>query len=240
MKNTFLILIFSFLVLQSCDQDALERADYVGFELGFSLGVDAALVTSRDVNVYTATVSSSARTFNIAVNTEASTVGASAYTVPTSVSVPANSNVGTFTVDVNGPNLGSGGALVLSFGEDSNVFTGDDLTINLFPVCFDNTSNLTLTLDITFDDWPEEIYWILEDGTGAVIAESAPSAYGAYAGLTGGISQDFCLSDGSYTFTIYDGFGDGSGPYQLSFSDGTIVHSSDGAYDGGEAVSFEL
>ena len=242
MKNTFLILLFSFLLLNSCDEDPVGKtAEYVGFELDFSQGVDAALITPIEVKVYSTTVSGSDRSFGLSVDADMTSLDPSAYDAPTSVTIPANSNEGVFTININGPGVGPGGNLVLSFGETENVFTGESITLSVFPVCFDNTANLTLTLDITFDPWPEEIYWVLQNSSGAVVAESAtPAAYGAYAGLSGGISQDFCLPNDTYTFTIYDGYGDGAGPYSLSFSNGTIVHSSNGAYNGGESIDFEL
>ena len=241
MKNTFLILLFSFFLLNSCDDDpAGSTADYVGFEIDFSQGVDAAISTPIEVKVYSTTVSSSDRSFSIGVDTDLTSLNASAYDVPTSVTIPANSNEGAFTVNINGPSVGSGGNLVLSFGDDNSIFTGDNMTLSVFPVCFDNTANLTLTLAITFDSWPEEIYWVLTGSSGVVAESVTPAAYGAYAGLSGGISQDFCLPNDTYSFTIYDAYGDGAGPYSLTFSDGTIVHSSDGAYGYGEAIDFEL
>jgi len=245
MKKINLFFLFvSLVAMVSCEKNedviAISNIDYAAFQADFNQGVDAAIATPMEVKLYTSTMSGSDRTINLIVDTDLTTLDASAYTAPASVTIPANSNEGTFIVNIDGPNVGSGGAIVFDFSSDNNIaFTGDALTINVFPVCFANTPNLTLTLDITFDGWPEEIYWVIDDGT-STVAESAPGVYGAYAGLTGGISQDFCLPDGSYTFTIYDGFGDGAGAYSLTFNDGTIVHSSDGAYGGGEAIPFSI
>jgi len=243
--NLLLILSISLFAFFGCEENedviAVSEIDYVSFEIDFAQGVDAAIATSLDVRVFTSTIASSDRTINLIVDTANTTLDASAYTAPTSVTIPANSNEGTFAINIDGPNVGAGGVLVFDFNADSNIaFTGDPVTINVFPVCFDNTPNLTLTLDITFDSWPEEIYWVIEDSAANVIAESAPGAFGGYAGLTGGISQDFCLSDGTYTFTIYDQFGDGAGAYSLTYNDGTIVHNSSGGYGGGEVIPFSL
>ncbi len=244
-KINLFVLFLSLMAIVSCEKNeevlTITQIDYVSFQADFNRGVDAAITTDIDVNIYTSTTSTSERTVNIGVDATQTTLDASAYSTPATVTIPANSNVGTFTVSIDGPNVGSGGVVVLDFSTDNNVaFTGDALTMTVFPVCFDNTPNLTLTLDITFDDWPEEIYWRIQDGTGAFIAESAPGAFGAYGGLTGGISQDFCLSDGDYTFVIFDQFGDGAGAYTLTFNDGTVVHESDGGYGGGENVPFSL
>lgn len=240
-----LILSISFFTFFSCENNedviAISEIDYVSFQIDFNQGVDAAITTSMDVKLYTSTISTSDRTINLMVDTGSTTLNAAAYTVPASVTIPANSNEGTFTVSINGPEVGAGGAIVFDFQADNNIaFTGDPLTVNVFPVCFANTPNLTLTLDITFDGWPEEIYWVIEDSAANVVAESAAGVYGAYAGLTGGISQDFCLPDGSYTFTIYDLYGDGAGAYSLTFNNGVVVHSSDGAYGGGEVIPFSI
>jgi hypothetical protein len=244
-KYTLLVIIFvSLSLFHSCeDSEVIEtqNIDYVGFVKSFSKGVDVAIVTEIDVDVYTTQVSDTDRTFAISLNSDLTTLGTTAFTIPTNVTIPANSNKGTFTVSINGPDIDGGGDLVLALGDGASDFTGEDLTIAVFPVCFDNTANLTLTLDITFDSWPEEIYWRIQNSSGETIAESAsPPAFGAYAGLTGSVSQDFCLTDGSYTFTIFDGVGDGAGAYTLTFNDGTEIHSSDGSYGAGETIAFEL
>jgi len=239
-KNIFLV-VLTFTFLFNCeDTYKPEPLDYVTFQTDFSKGIDAAITTPVEVNVYAGTISSSDRSFNIMVDTDMTGLDASAYTVPASVTIPANSNVGTFEVSINGPGVGDGGDLVLSFGSGDTAYTGESLAISIFPVCFANSGNLTLILDITFDSWPEEIYWVLEDGSGGIVAESAPGAWGAYAGLSGGISQKFCLPNDTYTFTIQDYYGDGAGPYKLSYDDGTVVHSSDGDYGSGESFEFDL
>lgn len=243
--NLLLILSISFFVFFSCEKNedviAVSEIDYVSFQIDSDQGIDVTEVTPIEVKVYSSSITTSDRTINFAVDATLTTLTTAAYTVPTSVIIPANSNEGTYVVSVNGPEVGSGGVLVMDFIADNNIaFTGDALTLNIFPACFDNTPNLTLTLEIVFDDWPEEIYWIIQDSDDNVVAESAPNSYGAYSGLTGGISQDFCLSDGEYSFTIYDAYGDGAGSYSLMFSDGNVVHSSDGAYGGGETISFSL
>ena len=240
-KNIFLIL-FTFTFLFNCEENyEPEPLDYVTFETDFDKGVDAALTTAVEVKVYAGTISSSERVFTITVDADKTSLDTAGYTVPSSVTIPANSNVGSFEVTINGPGVGDGGNLVLSFVSGDSAYTGESISINIFPVCFANSNNLTLILDITFDSWPDEIYWVLEDSSGATVAASAtPPAWGAYAGLSGSISQKFCLPDGTYTFTILDAYQDGAGPYKLSFDDGTVIHSSNGGYGAGETFDFDI
>ncbi|MBQ4818444.1 T9SS type A sorting domain-containing protein [Aquimarina sp. MMG016] len=97
-----------------------------------------------------------------------------------------------------------------------------------------------LTLSITFDNYPQETSWTLEDAGGATVAsESYSTANPDGSTVTETISG---LSSGNYTFTMSDSFGDGiccgfgNGSYTLSSSAGTIV--SGGEFTSSEATDF--
>ena len=78
----------------------------------------------------------------------------------------------------------------------------------------------TVTLVITFDCWPEETGWSIINENGSVIASQNAGYYSSSA-----TSEDICLSEGCYTFTITDSYGDGLGGSQWSGC------STDGSYD---------
>ncbi|MEZ5042664.1 MAG: zinc-dependent metalloprotease [Saprospiraceae bacterium] len=88
--------------------------------------------------------------------------------------------------------------------------------------CLENT----LSISITFDNFPEETSWDLKSN-GVVIASGGPYEDAADRST---ILENVCLSDGCYEFTIYDEFGDGIcctyGPGSY-----TLTNQADGAGD---------
>ncbi|GAA4274138.1 hypothetical protein GCM10022258_34320 [Aquimarina gracilis] len=97
-----------------------------------------------------------------------------------------------------------------------------------------------LTLSITFDNYPQETSWTLEDAGGNIVAsESYSTANPDGSTVTESITG---LASGTYTFTMFDSFGDGiccgfgNGSYTLSSSAGTIV--SGGEFTSSDATTF--
>lgn len=135
----YLIVFISMLSMScfvGCDSgDDLETANYVTFEsdvLGFGVEKDGS--ASLEVTVYTSHITGSDRTFSIQVDT--TTLDPEAYTLPSSVTVPGNSNEGTFTVKVTDTNVDNAGEkLTLSIGEEQGVFTGNPLQILIARIC---------------------------------------------------------------------------------------------------------
>ncbi|MBP2833713.1 fibronectin type III domain-containing protein [Aquimarina sp. U1-2] len=97
-----------------------------------------------------------------------------------------------------------------------------------------------LTLSITFDNYPQETSWTMVDEGGVTVASENYSTANANGSTVTETISD--LTDGSYTFTIFDEFGDGiccrfgNGSYTLTSSAGTIV--SGGAFNDSEATTF--
>lgn len=239
---TILTIALSVCVFTNCEENedtpAILDVNYVGFESRPLIGVDPTATATEEIKVATSNTSSASRTFNIVVNADATTADASAYTVPTSVTVPANSNLGTFNLDIVGPNINPDGedVLALDFVSQEGLQIGATMQINLKQVC----PNPELILDITFDNWPEEIYWRIVDAAGDTVFESlTPAGFGAYDGLEGGITRNICLASGTYTFSIFDAFEDGAGPFSLTFND-EVIFSSDGSYGAGTSVAITI
>lgn len=250
MKKTLSLfaILFSIILFNNCskndDNPAVSGIDYVGFESDFQIGVDPAGTSSSEVKISTSQTSNRVRNFTIVVVADLTTAIPAAYTVPTSVTVPANSNVGTFTVDVVGPNVSPSGNDMLTLeitSEEVGLFKSDPISLNLKQVC----PNPELFIDITFDQYPEEVYWRVFDGDGEKVAESITSngddPWGTYDGAEQGsnVIEDLCLASGTYTFEMYDKYQDGGGPFSLTV-DGTVVYSNDGTYGFTVSATFTI
>ncbi|MEM9921792.1 MAG: S8 family serine peptidase, partial [Bacteroidota bacterium] len=109
------------------------------------------------------------------------------------------------------------------------------------PACPTNCNDNELILTITLDNYPEETSWNITNSVGSVVASG-----GTYGNQPDGstITEDICLPDACYTFTILDSYGDGiccsfgSGSYSLN--DGGTVLASGGSFGTSEATNFCL
>lgn len=232
-KITYLLLItMSLFVFNNCADkiDGTEDLNYISFEsTSYNFGVDLNGTNVRDVKIYTTQITGSDRTFTISVDTT-TTADAAAYIVPATVTVPANTNVGILSVSVSDINIGEAGKkLVLAIGAQEGLFIGKKITLNIAQVCPYNE----VIFAITFDSYPEETSWELFDSSDNVINSGGP-----YAGQSS-LTKAFCLENGTYTFVIYDAYGDGSGPYRLTYN-GTDLISSTGAFGASESTTFTV
>lgn len=90
-----------------------------------------------------------------------------------------------------------------------------------------------ITFQLRTDDLGSDVTWTLANESGTVLYADGP-----YLDVPGGelFQLPFCLTNGCYTFTINDLFGDGiccgngEGGYSLVGSDGTVYVQSDGQY----------
>ena len=224
MKKLVIILslIFSVVLFTNCEENddtpAILGIDFVGFESDFQIGVDPNGMATQEVKVAISQASASDRIFNIAVDTNLSTADASAYSLPSTITIPANSTVGSFMVDIIGENISSSGddLLIIQITSDSeDLFKSDPIALNLRQVCpVPETS-----LEIVFDGYASESAWgIFDSGDNLLFSGNG------YADGDANFSSSFCLSSGSYTFLMTDSFGDG-----LSFpADGSITITQNG------------
>ncbi|MFV0378516.1 MAG: hypothetical protein ACK5JD_14575 [Mangrovibacterium sp.] len=72
--------------------------------------------------------------------------------------------------------------------------------INIKQICRKNE----VFLDIVFDGYASECSWELLDSTGEAVASSS-----AYTDGLAKLSTSFCLENGTYTFSVFDDYGDG-------------------------------
>ncbi|WP_136150618.1 DUF1735 domain-containing protein [Flavobacterium sangjuense] len=240
----FVAFLMLSIVLVSCEKDGTESTlknyNYISLEAPSSklVSLYPDETGSVDSKVYASMASSVDRTFNLVVD-PASTLNASYYTVPASVTIPAGELVGTFTVGITGTNIGNGKKLIVGLEQQEgtdiginaftttpvyeagssiprnyvNVVTTGKITFNIEERCDFNK----VAVSITFDNYPEETAWDLRDASMNVVASGGFNAAGdaitGYAALgfadRSTFTSNFCLPDGQYTFTIYDDYGDG-------------------------------
>lgn len=207
MKNIYkLFTILVAVLMFNCEQDdSTSLSNFVGFEIGPNgYTVDKDATKTVDITVASSDTSGSDRTYTILVDEEASNLAVS-YAVPTTVTIPAGSNIGTFAVTVtDDDNLAFVKQnLILDFQDEVGTNFGEPLTLRFVETCNDSI----VTLSITLDDYPEETSWELydlSDTTPVVIESGGPFDT---PGLT--VTADFCLAPGEYSITVFDSYGDG-------------------------------
>ena len=166
----------------------------------------------------------------------------------TSIMIPMCLESGDFVLsfhDISGNGMNSNGVIGNYILSDTNgntyacggLFTYSDLT---YFTTGTNYQTNNIEVQITLDSWPEELYWQIIDEDGNVVV--SPGVYAPYnnpyAGLSGIINNSFCLESGTYTFEIYDDYGDGAGPVTVTGPSGVILFSSDGSYGGYASATF--
>ena len=222
----YIILGVFIATVYSCDEDATSNSvNYLTFESGpVAATVDVGQGSSTtDVAVYAGNKSGSDRTFNVMVDTDASTADPSAYSVPSSVTIPGGSSAGALPITLNESGLDFlASTIVLQFMDNQGMFTGDAITVNASLVCPDASQ---FTFAVTTDNWPDETSWDISDSSG-VIASGGP--YDNPADDFATITQDLCLLAGTYTVNLYDSYGDGGSSFDItSNSTGASVASGD-------------
>ena len=244
MKNIKLLMVaaLAMATLNSC-KDTIDDFDAPAFA---TFGADAVVVSlpdgaqeTKEITIFTANKTGSDRVIDIVV-TEDTDADAASYSVPSSVTIPANSNEAKFNIDFTSVNLDltTEKKLVLRMVQKDGLSVGADLVIPMSQSCPDGETKAKLTL--TFDDWPEEAAWRILDSTGAVVmASSDPLAYNVYTDFTGTLDFVNCLPNGTYTFQAFDGYGDGGTGYVLEANGVTLINLS-GNYGGSYSASFTL
>ena len=122
-------------------------------------------------------------------------------------------------------------------GDETGVDCGGSSCAPCQTACTDNDVNVS----ITFDNYPEETSWSITNDSGQTVASG-----GTYGSQPDGstFSEDLCLPDGCYTFTINDTYGDGiccsygNGSYSVTDASGSLA--SGGSFTSSEATQFCL
>ncbi|MEM8906221.1 MAG: glycoside hydrolase family 9 protein [Bacteroidota bacterium] len=117
---------------------------------------------------------------------------------------------------------------------------GVDCGGSLCPPC--PCTDASITLNLNFDNFPEETNWELTDHSGVVLFAGGP-----YPEVADGstLTEVFCLPAACYTFSIFDSYGDGiccdhgNGSYTLSDEANNIL-ASGSAFGAQESTNFCL
>lgn len=264
MKKIFSILTLALVImLQSCDKDSptdTTLSSYVGFEMDKALDLPKDATVVVPIKVYASEASSIARTYTLAVNETVSTLDPQFYTMPTSVTIPANEVEATIEVSVTATNLGDGKVLKIEFPQQEglnqatsyttadgvNTVVSRGFTLRITEECLFNRAKLTLT----FDSYPEETAWELYNSSNVVIDSGGLNAAGtAIVGYPGAstFAKNMCLPSGSYTFVIYDAYGDGmftsasvQGNYKIELVGGATLVTGGGNFGANSVHTFVI
>jgi len=241
-----LFLSLSFVIL-GCTQDDSHTSspfNLVTFETKVkNISVNPGATLATDIKVYSSKKSGAARTYNVAV-AASSTMLAANYTVPATVTIPANSNEGVLTISTigNGLSLSLAKTIVLNLVAEDGLYVGSSMTINVRENCPLNT----VTLDLILDRYGSEISWDIKNASNAVVASGGPYTDTATNALQAAKNFIFCLPNGTYTFTIRDAYGDGMvtsatvvGSYVLK-SNGTTIANLPGNFTTSRSHTFTL
>ncbi|MEO0627804.1 MAG: T9SS type A sorting domain-containing protein, partial [Bacteroidota bacterium] len=137
-------------------------------------------------------------------------------------------------------NAAGGNPPTCSDGVQNGQETGVDCGGPDCPACPSGCSDNEVTLTIVLDNYPEETSWTITNSSGQTVASG-----GTYGNFPDGstVTEDICLPDGCYDFTINDSYGDGiccaygSGSYSL-VDDGGSTLASGGAFGSSETTNF--
>ncbi|WP_159022764.1 hypothetical protein [Formosa sp. L2A11] len=240
--NIFLIILSSTLLL-NCDDDQFESSlDYVTFsDATYQSSVDPGSTATKEITVYSTTISSTDRVFDIVVDLDLTTADADSYEVPTTVTIPANSNAGVFTVNLADVNLDCFNDLGLKLMPYEGVNPGNSSTLTFYQKPSDTCElEVSGTIDFTFDSYASEISYEILDVEGNVVT-SGPSE--AFADGTASFSAPVTLCDGRcYSLVVYDAYGDGlvsPGAFTLTLND-TEYASGGGDFGDSTSTSFQV
>lgn len=237
MKNIIKVFILSLAIISfGCEEEdpITAPSNYVAFQDDLiNVGLPTGESASGEFNVYIVGNASSDRTYNILVN---SSVTSTSYTIPSTVTIPAGSDFGTvsYSVTDDGGYGLFGDQIVLNIEDTADNLVVDDLILDVAITCEE-----PVVVDFNFDQYASETSWNLYDSDGNVIIAGGP-----YEDGDTGITREFCLSPGDYSFEVFDGFGDGIcctyGNGSYSVTKGATVYASGGSFGASESTSFSV
>ena len=247
MKNKLIYLSIILLslttTLVSCEEDGVLPVD-IPTAISFNLESDNVLVqpggSTYDLELQSTTTSSSDRTYSVTMN-ESSTGVDIEYTLSsTSITIPAGQLRGSssITFDYDAIPLGVERSLDFDLNEvtDGAFLNSTRPATSILYSAFCPYNEVTITF--TFDDFPEEAYWLLYDSVDNFIDGNGYSGANCYVELESN-PKIFCLEDGDYKFILGDCYGDGGTAYSIE-AGGEELYSSSGIAGGGETITFSL
>lgn len=137
--TNILLLFLAVFAFSSCSEEieGTDDLNYVSFESNIpKITVEQGESASVTVKLFTTQIIGSDRTFSVEVAEGATTVNSENFTVPETVTIPANSNEGELTISVSDNSLGLDPEILsLKIGKSEGVFTGSAATITIQKTC---------------------------------------------------------------------------------------------------------
>jgi len=240
--NIFFLAI-TCILFQNCEDEQFESSlDYITFsEPTYQSSVDPGSTATKEIIVYSTTISNAERVFDIEVDLDLTTGDIGSYSVPTSVTIPANSNEGTFSIGLSDVNLDCFNDVAFKLMPDAGVNPGNTSVLTYYQKPSDTCLlEVSGTLDFTFDSYASEISYEVLDVEGNIVV-SGPST--AFADGTSTASIPVTLCDGRcYSLVVYDSFGDGlasPGEFTLTLN-GTVYATGAGDFGSSTSTSFQV
>ena len=231
------------ILFQNCEDEQFETSmDYISFnETTYQTSVDLGSTSTQDIVVYSTTTSNSDRVFDIEVDLDETTANEGSYTVPTSVTIPANSNKGTFTIGIADVNLDCFNDVAFKLMPPNGVNPGNTSVLTYYQKPSETCDlEVSGTLDFTFDSYASEISYEILDVEGNIVV-SGPST--GFSDGTASTSIPVTLCDGRcYSLVVYDAYGDGlasPGAFTLTLNDTEYV-SGEGDFGDSDSTSFQV
>jgi hypothetical protein len=252
-------LAFSMLSCEEDNSSDSQASNYVGLEISKIVEISDGQTVTVEGRILASNATGEDRTFNLVVEST-TTHGAGNYSVPTSVTIPSGSKEGTYEVTLIGNNLVDGNKVVVRLEptEGTNVvnsyttlttageISGSLVYSNTSFILYRPCASVRARLSIKFDNYPEETAWELYDSSFNLLDSGgfnpAGTAITGYAALGFADRSTFsvvkCLAPGTYTFVIYDDYGDGmytsstvSGTYSMNnLNNGLALFSGGGDF----------
>ncbi len=163
-------------------------------------------------------------------------VGVAGYNIYVDGSAVGNTTATSFTVSGLSANT-TYNMSVTAYDAAGNESSPASISVTTQSGGGSNCVGASVTLTLTLDNYPGETTWDLKNSAGTVVASGGPYST---AGAT--VTRNFNLAADSYTFTIYDSYGDGiccaygNGSYTLT-SGGTTI-ASGGSFGSSESTNF--
>lgn len=196
---------FSLVFVTGCEEDKDPTVvPHVSFQKDGIFGVEIEGASTREIKVYVTTESNVDRVFNLKVDEDLTTLDAASYTLPATVTVPANSKVGSFSLTISDLNLATEKVLAIGFDGTNGLYTGAPLKLTVKQQCLLNEVKFTIILD----RYGSETTWEINDGT-TVVASGGPYTDINTNALQAEMEFTYCLPAGNYTLTVNDAYGDG-------------------------------
>ena len=242
-KLSLLLVLFSLTFFIGCEESSETTVvPHVSFENDRVFDVEIDGSSTSEIKVYATQESNVDRVFNLVVDADLTTLDPAAYTLPATVTIPANSRIGSFNLTVSDLNLDTQKVLAIAFDGLDGVYTGAPLLLTAKQFCPFNDVVFSLILD----RYGDETSWDITNQDGDVIDAGGPYTNSGVNALQPEKTFTYCLPAGTYTFTIYDAYSDGLvtsatvvGSYKM-IANGTVLFAQPGNFTDSRSHTFVL